>query len=157
MELQDEGARLPGRDDLVDALDGALAAGGRPVVIVVSLRDLDDLRAGDPAAAETAVAVAGQRIAKLVRSSDVLACIGDGTFAVAGPAMAPESVHGLAERIRGAIAFPFETGDLTVSMVADVGWSASGGSGSGSGAVGVETAAELVAAAEADLAGRRGA
>lgn len=150
MERQDEGARLPGREELVDALSSALDAGDRPVVIAVSLRDLDGLRADDADVADAAVAVAGERLARLVRSSDVLAYLGGGAYALAGPAMSPDAVVGLAERIRGAIAFPFDVGDATLSMVADVGWSAAEDGGS-------TTAAELVAAAEADLAERRDA
>lgn len=116
----------------------------------MSLRDLDGLRAEDAGAADAAVAVAAERLARLVRSSDVLAFLGGGAYALAGPEMGAEAVVGLAERIRGAIAFPFEVGHATLSLVADVGWSSSGD-------VRPATAEELLVAAESDMADRRGA
>lgn len=146
MDDHDEAPELPGRERLVAELDEALRQGRHPAVVVVSLQDLDGLRDEDAAAAEVAVTSTATRLLRLVRSSDVVATDGDGTFLVAGAGVGDADVDVLVDRIEGAVAFPCDAGGRMLSLVADVGWATSTEGRSGR---------ELVAAAEARVGQQR--
>lgn len=143
---QVSGPGLPGRAELLGDLSASLAAGRRPAVVVVALRNLGELRAEDAAAADEAVAGAAGRLQRLVRSSDLLAAVDRGTFVVVGPGVGADAVQALEDRIVGAVAFPCEAGDRVLSLVADVGSAT---------ATDELDAPGLVARAEADLERRR--
>ena len=87
----------------------------------------------------------GSRLSRLVRSNDVLAVLDPGVFALAGPGVEGEDAEVVLERIRGVFAMPVEVGDTMVSFPVTV------GDAHFAPALG---AADMVAAAEADLARR---
>jgi GGDEF domain-containing protein len=147
VDEEDDTPVLPDRSRLVEELAGALRRGQRPAVVAVALRDLDGLRAEDPAAADVAVAAAGRRLSRLVRSSDLVAAGDHGRFLVAGSGVADDHVDVLVDRILGAIAFPCEAGNRVLSLVADIGWATPGSD--------APTAEALVAAAEDHLGRQR--
>ncbi len=153
---------LPGRDILTERLDQLIAtwtdAAGRrlpvgrgstylpepapPAIYAIGVDSYAHLAEVDEDLARDAMSEVTRRLDRLVRSSDVLGVLAPGRFGLAAASVAPSTAGVIMERMTGAVAMPLDLGGETVSLSVTIGVAF---------AFDGATAAELVAAAEADL------
>lgn len=138
----DPATGLPGRTELVERLAAMLAAGGQPALFAVAIHGYEALTDRHTADADAAIREVTERLGRIVRSSDLLALLSPGVFALAGPGVERTDTDVLFERVQGAFALPVQVGSDAVSFPVTAGIAHPG--------VGVG-AEMLVAEAEADL------
>ncbi|MGI9578091.1 MAG: GGDEF domain-containing protein [Microthrixaceae bacterium] len=138
---------LPDRTKLMETLVEMISEGEKPALFAVAMDGYDDLAAEQPAGAEAAMREVGNRLSKLVRSNDVLAVLGPGLFALAGPGVEEADAEVVLDRVRGVFAMPVEVGGEVVSFPVTVGIAPY---------VANTSADEVIVFAEADLSRRRG-
>lgn len=137
---------LPDRTMLTATLSEMISEGEKPALFAVAMDGYDELADQQPAGAEAAMREVGTRLSKLVRSNDVLAVLGAGLFALAGPGVEDADTEVVLDRIRGVFAMPVEVGGEVVSFPVTIGIAPY---------VHNSSADEVVVVAEADLSRRR--
>lgn len=137
---------LPDRITLTTTLTEMITKGEEPALFAVAMDGYDELAGQQPAGAEAAMREVGTRLSKLVRSNDVLAVLGPGLFALAGPGVEEADTEVVLDRIRGVFAMPVEVGGEVVSFPVTIGIAPY---------VHNASADEVVVVAEADLSRRR--
>ena len=120
---------LPNRTLLNDRLEQALARAhrsGEPFALV--LFDLDGFKALNDtrghAAGDAALKVVAGRSRECVRASDTLARVGGDEFLVVLPNTTAEGAVSVAEKLRAALALPYDLGAFTASLSTSIGVSA---------------------------------
>ena len=120
---------LPNRALLNDRLAQALGRGersGEPFALV--LFDLDGFKALNDtrghAAGDTALRIVAQRARDCMRASDTLGRMGGDEFLAVLPATTVEGAAHVAEKLRAALALPYELGGYTAQMSSSIGVSA---------------------------------
>jgi len=119
---------LPNRTTLMNRLDQALARpaeGGGPGLAVLFL-DLDGFKAVNDThghdAGDRLLIAAARRIRRCVRASDTVARIGGDEFILLLPGVdAPDQALALAEKVRTALALPFEQDGVALRVSSSIG------------------------------------
>jgi diguanylate cyclase (GGDEF)-like protein len=129
--LHDPLTGLPNRTLLLDRLEVALAQRNRGGIAVVFV-DLDHFKLVNDslghAAGDTLLAAAATRLRAVVRPGDTVARFGGDEFVVlAESAIGERDAEGLAERLAGALAEPFDLGGNEVFVTASIGIAVSDG------------------------------
>jgi GGDEF domain-containing protein len=115
---------LPDRTNLTDTLAEMITDGERPALFAVSMDGYATLVDEQRGAAEAAMREVGSRLSRLVRANDLLAVLGPGRFALAGPGVEEADAEVVLDRIRGVFALPLEVGGDVVSFPVTVGTAA---------------------------------
>jgi diguanylate cyclase (GGDEF)-like protein/PAS domain S-box-containing protein len=129
--LHDPLTGLPNRTLLLDRLEVALAQRNRGGIAVVFV-DLDHFKLVNDSlghsAGDTLLAAAATRLRAVVRPGDTVARFGGDEFVVlAESTIGERDAEGLAERLAGALAEPFELGGAEVFVTASIGIAVSDG------------------------------
>ena len=111
-----------------------------PILYLVAIDGYDDIRGIDPVGCGAAMDEVSRRLDRLVRSSDVLGCTADGTFALVASSVASAAAGALVERVAGAVAMPVQIAGEDVSLRALVALAVAEG---GSSAESVMSSAEV--------------
>jgi diguanylate cyclase (GGDEF)-like protein/PAS domain S-box-containing protein len=100
----------------------AATTGALPGLLMIDLDDFKLVNDRDGhAAGDHVLATVAERIAGVLRGSDVVARLGGDEFAVVAPGLVGSGVDGLAQRLQRAVAPPIEFGDGTIHQTMSIG------------------------------------